>query len=113
MFCVGTKAITTLNPNNGEVTNQVKLLLCTFLYTLQWAYNEFVDITPSVKSNNEFVIHMRKGKKGNQMTFSSDYRLELITEALVIFYFTIITVLVKHSAFLHCMLMLESLKERR
>ena len=58
------------------------LAVCTFL---QWAYSEFVGIAPSPKATNEFVITVRKGKKGGtqQMTFSSDYRAEIITETLV------------------------------
>lgn len=69
VFCVGSKGITTLNPGNTEVTNQ-------------WPYNEFVDIQPSHKTSNEFIITLRKGKKTNQMTFSCDHRSEAITETL-------------------------------
>ena len=52
---------------------------------LQWAYSEFVGIAPSPKATNEFIITVRKGKKGGtqQMTFSSDYRADIITETLV------------------------------
>ena len=42
-----------------------------------------MDISPSPKTNNEFVISMRKGRKGTQMTFSTEHRADLITEALV------------------------------
>ena len=54
--------------------------------SLQWPYNEFVAIAPSPKATNEFLITVRK-KKGassnTQMTFSSDYRADIITETLV------------------------------
>ncbi len=57
--------------------------------SLQWPYNEFVAIAPSPKATNEFVITVRK-KKGTssntQMTFSSDYRADIITETLVSVY---------------------------
>ncbi|CAI8045154.1 DnaJ homolog subfamily C member 13, partial [Geodia barretti] len=48
VFSIGTKAITTYNPNTHEVTNQ-------------WCYNEFVGIAPSPKASNEFIITMKKG----------------------------------------------------
>ena len=92
VFCVGTKAITTLNPTTHEITNQVKIdyvhLEGFFTYhvlilPLKWAYNEFAGIAPSTKANNEFIISMKKGKKTNTMTFSTDHRMDLLTEALV------------------------------
>ncbi|KAH3718782.1 hypothetical protein DPMN_061589, partial [Dreissena polymorpha] len=71
IFSVGTHGITTYNPQTLEVTNQ-------------WPYNEFVGIVPSVRApgNNEFTITMLKGKKTDQMKFSTDHRADLLTEAL-------------------------------
>ncbi|XP_078489054.1 dnaJ homolog subfamily C member 13 [Ciona intestinalis] len=72
LFAVGTKGITTYNPNSLEVTNQ-------------WSYSDFAGILADTKSknNNEFIISLRKtGKKHETMRFSSDYREDVITEAL-------------------------------
>ncbi|KAK6166630.1 hypothetical protein SNE40_023278 [Patella caerulea] len=71
IFSVGTHGITTYNPQSMEITNQ-------------WPYNEFISIVPTVKapSNSEFVITMRKGKKTDNMKFSTDHRADLLTEAL-------------------------------
>ena len=52
----------------------------------QWAYNEFIGITPNIKAanNQEFIITMKKGaKKTESMRFSTDHRADLLTEALV------------------------------
>ena len=49
MFSLGTKAVTTYNPQTLEVTNQ-------------WAYGDFFGISPSSKAANEFIIVVRKGK---------------------------------------------------
>ncbi|XP_064598102.1 dnaJ homolog subfamily C member 13-like isoform X2 [Liolophura sinensis] len=72
IFSVGTKGITTYNPNTLEVTNQ-------------WPYSEFISIVPNVKAptNNELVITMKKGpRKTDSMRFSTDHRADLLTEAL-------------------------------
>eukprot|EP00058_Branchiostoma_floridae_P000587 XP_002586075.1 hypothetical protein BRAFLDRAFT_252432 [Branchiostoma floridae] len=70
IFSVGTKGITTYNPQTLEVTNQ-------------WAYSDFVSILPSPKAASEFIITMKKqNKKNDSMRFSTDYRADLITEAL-------------------------------
>jgi len=72
LFAVGTKAVTTYNPNSLEITNQ-------------WSYNDFAGILPDNKSKNqnEFVISLRKlGKKNETMKFSCDYRERVITETL-------------------------------
>lgn len=60
----------------------MSLSVC-LLIVLQWPYNEFVGIAPSQKATNEFTITVKKGKKNTQMTFSSDYRADIITETLV------------------------------
>ncbi|UYV62595.1 DNAJC13, partial [Cordylochernes scorpioides] len=72
IFSVGTLGITTYNPTTMESTNQ-------------WAYKEFLNITPNTKNNlnNEFVITMKKGRKNDTMRFSSDHRADILTEALV------------------------------
>ncbi|UYV62596.1 DNAJC13 [Cordylochernes scorpioides] len=71
IFSVGTLGITTYNPTTMESTNQ-------------WAYKEFLNITPNTKNNlnNEFVITMKKGRKNDTMRFSSDHRADILTEAL-------------------------------
>ena len=75
--------------------------LALFLW-VQWAYSEFVGIQASPKATNEFIISLKKkgtfislnregcfsvtcnsGGKTQQMTFSCDYRAEVLTEALV------------------------------
>ncbi|KAL5489677.1 hypothetical protein EMCRGX_G018795 [Ephydatia muelleri] len=66
---IGTTAIATYNPNSHESTNQ-------------WPYNEVVSVVPSAKASNEFTINTRKAKKNDKLTFSSDYRLEILTEVL-------------------------------
>ncbi|CAI8045158.1 DnaJ homolog subfamily C member 13 [Geodia barretti] len=70
VFSIGTKAITTYNPNTHEVTNQ-------------WCYNEFVGIAPSPKASNEFIITMKKGRKTQQMTYSTEFRPEVLTRTLM------------------------------
>ncbi|WAR09956.1 DJC13-like protein [Mya arenaria] len=42
----------------------------------KWSYKEFVSITPNVRApaNNEFLISMLKGRKTEQMKFSTDHR---------------------------------------
>ena len=56
---------------------------CTHAHTsLQWAYGEFYDITPSPKADNELIITVKKGKKQNTMTFICDQRADLLTECL-------------------------------
>ncbi|CAF0754857.1 unnamed protein product [Brachionus calyciflorus] len=71
IFSVGTHGITTYNPTNFENTNQ-------------WTYNEFVSIVPNFKAqgNNEFIINIKKGKKLDNMKFSSDHRADILTECL-------------------------------
>lgn len=72
IFSVGTKAITTYNPNNMETTNQ-------------WLYSEFMGIIPNTKvqgNSNEFTITFKKGKKLDTMRFSSEHRSDILTEAL-------------------------------
>lgn len=72
IFSIGTKGITTYNPSNLEVTNQ-------------WAYNDFCRIAPSAKAPSELIITMKKtgaSKKIQSMTFSTEHRADLLTEAL-------------------------------
>ena len=94
VFCVGSKGITTLNPSTGEITNQVRIAaeggaehpsyVNNATVHSQWPYSEFLDIVPSNKANNEFLISMRKGgRKSQQMTFSCEHRAEILTAALV------------------------------
>lgn len=74
IFSVGNAGITTYNPGSMEVTNQ-------------WYYHDFINITPALKGvgqvPNEFIITMRKGKKVDNMRFSSEHRTDIISEALI------------------------------
>lgn len=70
---VGLKGVATLHPQTFEETNR-------------WDYGpghpeEFVNIMPSGKAPNEFLITTRKGKKSTTSTFSADHRTELLTTA--------------------------------
>ncbi|XP_023012432.2 receptor mediated endocytosis 8 isoform X1 [Leptinotarsa decemlineata] len=70
IFSVGTTGITTYNPSNLEITNK-------------WAYGDFISITPMrTGSPYEFQIMMKKDRKIDKMTFSSEHRTHLLTEAL-------------------------------
>lgn len=71
IFSIGTIGITTYNPSNFEVTNR-------------WSYNDFVNIVPlkTVERQHDFQITFRKERKTDTMRFSTEYRSELLTEAL-------------------------------
>lgn len=69
IFSVGTNGISTYNPSNLEITNR-------------WAYSDFISVTPLKGSQNEFQITMKKEKKIDKMTFSTEHRTHLLTEAL-------------------------------
>jgi DnaJ family protein C protein 13 len=66
---VGKRAIATLSPATQEITNQ-------------WEYKDFLDIAPSPKGSNEFIITVKKGKKKETMNFTTEYRTDLLTETL-------------------------------
>lgn len=74
VFSVGNAGITTYNPSSMEVTNQ-------------WYYHDFINITPALKGvgqvPNEYIITMRKGKKIDNMRFSSEHRTDILSEALI------------------------------
>lgn len=75
VFTVGTHALSTYNPGSSEQTNI-------------WSYSDVFSIVPSPKSNNEFKLFVRKnpGKpQQTDVTFSCEYRLELLTYALKYF----------------------------
>jgi DnaJ family protein C protein 13 len=65
--------ITTYNPASLDVTNQ-------------WLYSDFINVLPTLKGasqqNNEFKITFKKDRKNDSMTFSSEHRADLLTEAL-------------------------------
>jgi DnaJ family protein C protein 13 len=65
--------ITTYNPASLEVTNQ-------------WFYSDFISVLPTLKGasqqNSEFKITFKKDRKIDSMTFSSEHRADLLTEAL-------------------------------
>ncbi|XP_018321035.1 dnaJ homolog subfamily C member 13 isoform X1 [Agrilus planipennis] len=70
IFSVGTMGITTYNPNTLEVTNR-------------WVYSDFISLTALRPTTNEFQIAIRKEKgKIDNMRFSTDNRVDLITQAL-------------------------------
>lgn len=50
--------------------------------TNRWAYSDFISVTPLRGSQNEFQITMKKEKKVDKMTFSTEHRIHLLTEAL-------------------------------
>ncbi|KAJ8971338.1 hypothetical protein NQ314_000751 [Rhamnusium bicolor] len=70
IFSVGTMGITTYNPSNLEITNR-------------WAYNDFISVQP-IKAGvpYEFQITIKKDRKIDKMTFSTEHRTHLLTEAL-------------------------------
>lgn len=69
IFSVGTNGISTYNPSNLEITNR-------------WVYSDFISVTPVKGSQIEFQITMKKEKKIDKMTFSTEHRHHLLTEAL-------------------------------
>lgn len=69
IFSIGTLGITTYNPNTLEVTNK-------------WVYGDFISLTHIRSVPHEFQITMKKDKKTDTMKFSTEYRAELMTEAL-------------------------------
>lgn len=71
IFSIGTMGITTYNPSNFEVTNR-------------WSYSDFLNIVPlkTQEKQHDFQISFRKERKTDTMRFSSEYRSELLTEAL-------------------------------
>ncbi|GFG28396.1 hypothetical protein Cfor_00863 [Coptotermes formosanus] len=73
IFSIGSMGITTYNPTSFEVTNQ-------------WFYSDFISVLPTVRGtsqqNNEFRITFKKDRKNDSMTFSSEHRADLLTEAL-------------------------------
>ncbi|KAJ8925386.1 hypothetical protein NQ315_009217 [Exocentrus adspersus] len=69
IFSIGTMGITTYNPSNLDVTNR-------------WAYNDFISVQPIKGAPNEFQITMKKERKVDKMTFSTEQRTHLLTEAL-------------------------------
>lgn len=50
--------------------------------TNRWVYSEFISVTPLKGTQNEFQITMKKDKKIDKMTFSTENRTYLLTEAL-------------------------------
>lgn len=75
VLSIGTHALSTYNPGSSEQTNT-------------WPYSDVFAIVPSPKSTNEFKLFVRKnpGKpQQNDVTFSCEYRLELLTYALKYF----------------------------
>jgi hypothetical protein len=73
IFSIGSVGISTYNPITFEVTNQ-------------WFYSDFISVMPILKGtsqqNNEFRITFKKDRKSDSMTFSSEHRADLLTEAL-------------------------------
>ena len=56
ILSIGSLAVCTLSPQTLEITNA-------------WPYNEVTNVLPSPKANNEFALHLRKGKKSDKMNF--------------------------------------------
>lgn len=72
VFSVGTRGITTYNPDRLEVTNK-------------WLYADVVKLalpkTSNSVSNNDFVLKMKKDKRVDTMKFSSEHKCLILTEA--------------------------------
>eukprot|EP01134_Creolimax_fragrantissima_P008258 CFRG8258T1 len=76
VFAIGESGVVTRNGSTLQVTNA-------------WRYEDshdnstelFADIMPSTKVADEFIITLRKGRKSTQMTFSSEHRAHILTEA--------------------------------
>jgi len=71
VFSIGTLAITTYNPQTLEITNQ-------------WSFDDFVGVNPETRASNnkngdEFLIHIRKKSKVENMRFSSEYTQDILT----------------------------------
>ncbi|OQV17800.1 DnaJ-like protein subfamily C member 13 [Hypsibius exemplaris] len=71
VFSIGTKGITVYNPGSCEKTNH-------------WAYSDIMSILPARRGQGgtEFILTVRKGKKGDTLKFSSDHRTDVLTECL-------------------------------
>lgn len=73
IFSIGSMGISTYNPTSFEVTNQ-------------WFYSDFISVLPLLKGssqqNGEFRITFKKDRKSDSMTFSSEHRADVLTEAL-------------------------------
>lgn len=73
IFSIGNLGITTYNPSTLEVTNR-------------WIYSDFISLQIVQKKTgsvpNEFSITMKKDRKIDTMTFSTEHRAHLMTEAL-------------------------------
>lgn len=68
IFGVRTTGVTTLNPTTLEITNN-------------WEYGaEVSDIQAVPKSGNEFKLMLKKGRKSETLTFSTEHRPYLLTE---------------------------------
>lgn len=68
IFSIGTLGISTYHPNTLEVTNK-------------WVYADIKSIT-ATNVNNEFKINGKRDRKIETMTFSTEHRAILMTEAL-------------------------------
>ncbi|KPJ10468.1 DnaJ-like subfamily C member 13 [Papilio machaon] len=72
VFSVGTRGITTYNPDRLEVTNK-------------WLYADVVKLSlpknSNSISNHDFILTMKKDKKVDTMKFSSEHKCLILTEA--------------------------------
>lgn len=69
IFSIGTHGITTYNPNSLEVTNR-------------YSYNQIISIQVDPQNAGGFVLSVRDKNKLDKFKFSSDFRSNLLTDAL-------------------------------
>jgi len=69
IFSVGTHGITTYNPNSLEITNR-------------YSYNQIISIQVDPQNAGGFVLSVRDKNKLDKFKFSTDFRSNLLTDAL-------------------------------
>lgn len=69
IFGIGTLGVTTYNPNNLEVTNR-------------YSYNQITSIQVDQQNAGGFLLCVRDKNKVEKYKFSTDFRSNLLTDAL-------------------------------
>lgn len=69
IFSIGTHGITTYNPNSLEITNR-------------YSYNQIISIQVDPQNAGGFVLSVRDKNKLDKFKFSTDFRSNLLTDAL-------------------------------
>jgi DnaJ family protein C protein 13 len=73
IFGVGTHGITTYNPNSLEVTNR-------------YSYNQIINIQVDPQNAGGFMLSVKDKNKVDRFKFSTDFRSNLLTDALMFRY---------------------------